>query len=262
MKRTITTAASAVLFLFVGSGSALAQDEEADTPSSRPVEGWTCHYNEGKSRADLDKVNAEWNEWMDETGQEDYFAFLMTPQFFGELNFDVAWIGVYRDGHALGAGTDLWVNEGGELGAKFGEVVNCSSHMAFASQNVRKPQSNDEESDGQFVLNFANCSFEKDDDGAYDEFMAAQKEWNAYADEHGITGGAWIWWPIYGEADDSYDFKYIVGNPDYTALGANWQKFSEGHWRKSEELFGDLLDCDISRVYDASVIREWADSDD
>ena len=107
MRKVITTAASAAVLLMVGAAPVLADEHESDAPPVRPIEGWTCTYNEGKGRADLDKANAAWNEWMDEHDQNDYLAFMMTPQFFGELNFDFAWIGVARDGHAFGKGTDL-----------------------------------------------------------------------------------------------------------------------------------------------------------
>jgi hypothetical protein len=254
-------AASAAVLLAVSAGPVLAQDEESEALPVRPVEGWTCKYNEGKGRADLDEVNEEWNEWMDERGQDDYLAFIMTPQFFGELAFDVAWIGVARDGHAFGAGTDLWLSEGGEVGAKFGEVITCSSHSGFISMNIKRMPPSDEEGDGQFVLNFSNCSFKKEGEGVFEEFMAAQGEWNAYADEHGFDYNAWLWWPLYGESDDSYDFKYVVGASDYTTVGSNWQLYADGHWRKSSDLFEGLLDCDVSRVYDATMVREWADED-
>jgi hypothetical protein len=259
MRKGLILAASVAVILPLG--AVVADDHEDESPNFRPVEGWTCTYNDGKGRADLDKVNAEWNKWMDKNGQEDYLAFLMTPQFYGEWNFDVAWIGVARDGNAFGTGTDAWLTKGGEVGAKFAEVVTCQSHQAFVSMNVKSMPPSDEEGDGKFVLNFSNCSLESEEDGAFDAFMAAQKEWNAYADEHGFDYNAWIWWPMYGEPDDSYDFKYITGSSDYTAVGANWQLYADGHYKKSNEIFNDLLDCDSSRVYDAEMIRTWADED-
>jgi len=260
MRKTITTVVSASLFLFVGLGTAIAEDEESDEPKARPVETWTCDYIDGKGPADLDAVIAEWNNWMDDNGQTNYFAATLTPQYFGERLFDVGWLGVWADGNAMGAGTDLWVTEGGEIGAKYFEVLDCNSHSSFVSLNVKKPPQNDDESDISFVLNFSNCSIE--DDKTFDEFMAAQESWNAYADENGFSSGTWIWFPIAGETNNDYDFKYIVSTADHTTSGANWQLFSEGHWRKSEELFDDLLDCDISRVYDATVVRSVASDDD
>ena len=260
MRKTIATAVSALLFLFVGLGAAIAQEEESDELQAHPVETWTCDYKEGKGPADLDAVNAEWNDWMDDTGQTNYFAITLTPQYFGERLFDVGWLGAWSDGHAMGAGTDLWITEGSEIGAKYSEVLECNSHSSFVSLNVRKPPQNDDDSDVSFVLNFKNCSME--DGKTFDEFMTAQETWNAYADENGFANGTWIWFPIAGETDDDYDFKYIVSTADHTMAGANWQLFSEGHWRKSEELFDDLLDCDISRVYDATVVRLNESDDD
>jgi hypothetical protein len=126
--------------LFGCTGLAVADSHEADGPSFNPVEGWTCNYNDGKGPADLDKTVAAWNEWMDDKGQGDYFAVTMTPNYFGERAFDVAWVGVWRDGNAMGRGADLWINEGGEIADGFSEVLTCDSHANFASQNVKQPE--------------------------------------------------------------------------------------------------------------------------
>ena len=88
------------------------------------------------------------------------------------------------DGDAGAAG------EGGEVAAMFAEVITCSSHSAFISMNVKRMPPSDEEGDGQFVLNFSNCSLKQEGDEAFDDFMAAQEEWNAYADEHGFDYNA------------------------------------------------------------------------
>ncbi len=257
MNKILTTIVSGSLLL--SAGIAIADSHEGDKTKYWPVETWTCKYNEGKGPADLDEVIAEWNDWMDDEDQNDYFAALITPQYYGEWPFDVAWLGVWRDGNAMGTGTDLWLTEGGELGAAFGAVVMCDSHSNFASHEVRTPKRNDDESDKTFVLSFNNCSIKEGK--KFDDFMAAQEAWNAYADEHGIMDGNWVWWPIYGESDDSYDFKYLTGNDDHTEVGANWQLYSEGHYAKSSELFDDILDCDISRMYDGRVLREIAEED-
>lgn len=235
-------------------GSAVAADDEmADEPDYDAVETFTCSYRDGKSWVDLEKVVAEWNAWADDNDTSDYFAAVLTPQFFGEPTFDIGWIGVWPDGNAMGAGLHAWTTSGGKVGMHFSEVITCDSHTGWVSMNLEKPPQNDDEADDSFVLHFSNCSMEEGKD--FDEFLAAQEEWNAYASEHGIVGGTWVWFPIWGESDDSYDFKYIVGEDDYKMTGANWQKFADGHWRKNEELFADLLDCDISRVYDGHVVR-------
>jgi hypothetical protein len=261
VKKSIKAAIAASLALVLGSGIAAAQEEEApEALDAAPVEAWACDYNDGMGPSDLDKVIDEWNDWMDDQGQMNYFAATLTPVYFGERNFDIAWLGAWTDGHAMGSGTDLWITEGRGMQARFFEVLNCSSHTSFVSLNVKEPQDNDGPPSDTFVLNFSNCSFEEDKE--FSDYLAAQNEWNAYADEIGLVGGTWIWFPIAGETDDSYDFKAISSAPDFTTYGANWQLFMDGHFRKSNELFGDILDCDISRTYHATVLRRIASDDD
>ena len=95
----------------------------------------------------------------------------------------------------------------------------------------------------------------------YSEFTAAHKEWSAYADEHGIAEANWVFWPVSGEANNDYDFKFLTGSDDHTAAGANWQLYSEGHFMKSNELMEDLIDCDVSRVYSGRTIRVMANEE-
>jgi len=259
MKKFLTAATSAMMFLFVG-GGAIAQDEEADEVQVHPVEAYTCDYLDSKGPDDLKPVIDAWNAWMDENDVGDYFADIVTPQFYGEWPFDIGWLGAWTDGHAMGRGLDGWVLESGDLPAQFGDVIECSSHTNFGSIQLREQDDTDAEPDDHFVLNFSNCSFTAEED-AFDALMAAQEEWNAYADEHGFMSSSWMWFPFAGEADQDYDFKYVVATDDHTTSGANWQLFAEGHWQKSEELFGDILDCDIGRVYDGTVIRRMADDE-
>jgi len=255
VKTTLMTIASASLFL--SAGFAIADSHEPDKPTFTPVEAYACNYRDGKGPADLEKVNAAWNNWMDDEEQGDYFAALLMPHYYGERQFDVAWLGVWRDGNAMGTGTDLWIDEGGEFGAAYNEVVDCFSHTNYASQRVQQAPDTGEESDGAFVVSFSNCSVKEG--RTFDEYLAAQTDWNAYAEEHGIHESAWVWWPIYGESDDDYHFKIAVGMPDHTTAGANWQLYSEGHYQKWSELFDHLIDCDSARLYDGRVVREMAE---
>lgn len=259
MKKSITAAASAILFL--SAGAALAQDEEESAPLSfTPVEAYACKFNEGKGPADLAAVVKDWNEWMDEEGQTQYFAFTMWPSYYGERNFDVAWFGVWPDGNVMGAGSDHWLSQGQEMNARFYDVLDCGSHTQFASVEMRTPPERDMAPGDTFVLSFSNCSMEEDKN--FDEYAAAQKEWNAYADAHGIIGGAWAMFPVWGESVDAdYDFKAVGSAASYTQLGANWAKFAEGHYQKSNEIFEGLLDCDSPRVYTAMVERMMADEE-
>lgn len=261
MKTNNVTAVLAGLVLASASGAVLAQDEEPENPTMRVVEGWTCDYNEGKGPADLKKANDAWNKWMDETGQKDYYAAILTPYFFGEQNFDFGWLGVARDGNAFGKGSHLWVTEGGsgEVGALFNEAITCKSHTAWVSMVVdpRDGSGDGDESDNDFVLSIANCSIEEGH--TFEEYLEASKAWDAYAKENGIKTVGWAWFPVAGESNNDYGFKGVSAADDFVELGANWQKFLEGHWRKSSELFDDVLDCDVGRIYLGKTIRRWGD---
>lgn len=261
MKKIVTAAMSAMIVLFAGASVAQEEEQEAAQLSFTPVEAYACDFNDGKGPADLAAVVKDWNDWMDEEGQTDYFAFTMSPTFYGERNFDVAWFGVWPDGNAMGAGTDFWLGNGQEYAARYFDVLTCDSHTQFASVQMRQPPESDMDRGDTFVLSFSNCSMEEGK--TFEDYVAAQQEWNAYAEENGITGGAWAMFPVWGEnVEADYDFKAVGSAANYTQLGANWAKYAEGHYRKSNEIFDGLLDCDSSRVYTATVVRMMADDDE
>ena len=158
---------SAATFMCVG--TVWAQDDAAAGPVWVPVETFACNFNDGKSMADLMAVVQEWNAWMDEQGVDDYFASVVTPQFFGEYKMDVGWLGAWKDGNAMGAGLNMWTSEGDEMNAKFFEVLSCAAHTNFASTLLKPPTYDDSDNTG--VLEISNCSVNSSK--TYDEVMAA-----------------------------------------------------------------------------------------
>ena len=137
MNRVRVTAASAALFLLVGSGQVIADNHEDESgPEFIPIEIWACNFEEGKGPDDLNAVNAKWNALMDEQGVTDYFAALMYPNFHNDIGFDVAWIGGWPNGNAMGAGIDmLWDDD--ETNAEYNAILDCPSHSLFASVERR-----------------------------------------------------------------------------------------------------------------------------
>lgn len=254
---------SAGLLLFFGLGSASAQDEENNEPRVRPIEAMACTFNEGKGWDDLKKANAAWNAWMDERGAKDYGGFVMSPAYHSDLKaLDFVWVGVWRDGNAMGADSDAWITEGRDIGKLYEDVSSCSAASTYISRPLKLPKDDgNDETDNRFVVTFRNCSFEQEGEGVWDDFMAAHKEWNAYADENDIPGSAYLWWPGAGEsADADYDFKYLSAWDDHTARGKGWQKYiTDGHWRKRSEILGGKYDCDSPRIYNAWVVRRMGD---
>ena len=50
------------------------------------------------------------------------------------------WLGAFRDGNAMGAGLQNWIENGAELAAAYAEVVDCGAHVAFGSAMYKAPQ--------------------------------------------------------------------------------------------------------------------------
>lgn len=256
MKKIITLLIAAFVPMYLGSGIALADShQEAEQgPRFVPVETWACNYLDGKNLGDLMAFAEKFNAWLDDEEYTDYFAAVVTPSYFGEKKMDVGWLGAWADGNAMGAGTDMWLADGGALAAEFIGIVDCGAHTQFASMMIKTPP-DDESDDKNFVLDFTNCSVK--DGVEFDSVLEAMGTWAKYQEEHGFRNGTWIMFPIFGESNTDYDFKVVNSHESHTTFGAGFELMGNGgHWRKSSELFDSLLDCDIARVYDATQIRE------
>ena len=261
MKRVIVTLASTLLCLGTASAIADSHAEQQDGPGWTPVETWTCDFRDGKTLEDLQEVTAEWNEFLDDEGVDYYFGAIVMPNYFGEIMFDAGWLGAWKDGNAMGSGTDMWLGKGGEVGEKFNEVCTWKSHTNFASTNIKPPPGEDEEDDKSFVLNFSNCKIHEGK--KFDDLMTNMNAWADYATEHGFQHSIWMMFPVYGESNNDYHFKMLEGHDNHAALGADYELMGNGgHWVKRNELMNEVFDCDVPRVYDAMTVRDWADEDD
>lgn len=260
MKRT-TSCLVALASVALAPVPAVAESHDAAPvlPTIVPVDTYTCNFVDGKSMTDLMDVVEEFNDWADDRDITNYYAALLTPQFFGERLFDVGWLGASADGNALGGIMDSWVTSGGEVGAMFNEIIDCSSHSQFASMAIRPPAEN-EDDDTRFVLNFSNCSIR--DEVSFDDVMAGLNAWSEYAAENGFENAMWIMFPIYGESNNDYSFKIVEGYDDYAAFGQDFELMGNGgHWQANSDMLDPLLTCDIARVYDGRTIRRM-ESDD
>jgi hypothetical protein len=259
MKKTMTAVVSTALLMC--SGLAVSEEEAAAGPRWIPVETWTCDFNAGKSMADLEPVIDAWSKWADKRGFTDYFASILTPNYYGELPFDIGWLGAWKDGNAMGAGTDAWVNTGGKVSAMFAEVITCDSHSNFVSTMIKPPVSENEEGDKTFVLDFTNCTIRDGQD--FEAAMAGLTAWAGHQGANGFQNSTYMMFPVFGETNDDYSFKIVEGHDNHTTFGADYELMSNGgHWQKQEELLSGALKCDSPRVYDARVIREMADDEE
>lgn len=253
MRRRVLAYSAVVVCLAAGLTPVIAQ-EEAPSLTVWPVEIYGCEYEEGKGMADLEEATAAWNAWMDESGQHDYWAYLLVPYYHSEeLEFDVLWAGGWQTGAAMGKGLQRWVNEGGELAAGFDAVVDCDTVINFAVLNISEAPDPPEAG----PISFSNCTVEEGKE--FPEALAAVKAWAAYEKEQGIAADHFLLFPAYGESSDAdYNFKWVTIST-WEQLGKAWDQFgSGGGWMKARELFKGLLDCDSSRLYAERRVRSMA----
>ncbi len=233
--------------------TAAAQEEEGDSMHVLPVETFTCKYNEGKSRKDLDKAITTWNAWMDSKGVDSYAAMVLDPYYFGPETFDVAWLGFWTSGDAMGAGTDLYLKEGGDSAKAFAAAVTCDSHSNFASAGLKAPPAGGPPD--SMVLQFSDCSIREGTD--WDALMAGYADWAAYQEAEGYGNGMWMLFPAFGGGNADYDFKEVTSYRDHTAAGKAYEKYGNGGgWQKHMETVAHMLRCDESRVYNVTFVRK------
>ena len=247
------------LFIFlltsVISSTALAEHHESETGLKfAPVEIFICNFNKGKDQDDLDKVIEDWNGWMDETKAEPYSAWIYTAYYNSpDYQFDVAWLGAWPDGKAMGKGTDQWLSAGGAHSAAFDKVMKCSVHSLFASTLLRNGNG---VASPNPVLGFSDCTIGKDSN--FGDAMAAATKWNAYMSDQGSAGSEWFFFPVYG-SDPEWHFKRVNAHSNYAELGADFHRYGTGGgFMKAQEIVAGAYDCGTSRVYNAKLIRGGA----
>jgi len=251
MRRMLT--AIAVSALASTAGPAYADNHEQEARRYVPVETYTCNYRADKGPADLDKVIGNWNKWMDDNGGEDYFAMTLTPHYYGENTFDVGWLGSWPSGDAMGRGTDLWMSKGSDIGQQFNEVIDCESHTNFATTEFKSP--GDGPAPDTLVLAFSDCTG-PDDPSKWPGLMSGLDAWSKYQAETGYHEGSWMMFPAYGGGDFDFDFKMVSGWDNHTEHGQDYQRYSDQQdWDKQGEFIGDLMECDVARLYNAKVLR-------
>ena len=254
MKKALFVNLSAVLTTTLGLTTTWAQ-EQSEEPAIYPVETYTCNYNKGQGPADLEKVIAGWNVYMDEQGADNYFALTLTPHYFGGETFDMGWLAAAPTGEELGAGADSWITSGAKQAAAFAKVLSCDSHSNYATMQIKESLS--QSSPANIVLTFANCSAASDK--TMEDVFAAMDAWTEYSIENGYRNGAWVMFPAYGVDDVDFDFKLVNGYDNHTDMGRDYDQYANGGgYQKHAELLGDVLSCDITRVYDGVIRRRIA----
>lgn len=254
MKKIVSLVCAGAISLCMG--NAVAQDDEVEfeLPSKViPVEVYACRYNDGQGPSNLDSAVNSWTAYMDENAVDSYAAWTLTKVYSGpDQDFDFIWLGAWTDGNAMGAGSDMLYSSGGKILENFGAVADCYSHTSAASLNYKLPEGG---TPANAVLTFSNCNIE--DGKSYPAVAEATREWVGILSEAGSQAAIAHWFPVYGGGgDDTPSFTIFSAYPNHTELGADLERRTNGQlFRKSNALFGDLVKCDVSRVYNATSRR-------
>jgi hypothetical protein len=244
---------SAVAGLLLASAPGLAQVSADGMGKVVPVELYACKFQEGKSNADLAQVVEQWNEFADDSDMDDYAAWLLTPFFYtSEQDFDILWLGAFRDGNAMGEGLQNWISNGQELAAAFAEVVDCGAHVAYSSAMYKAPAGGNAPASG--VITMMDCKLNKGH--RYVDVKAAELKWADHLAKSGSKAAYYHWMPMFGGGDAEFDYKVVFAYPDFEEVGSDVEKFAnEGGRDASREIFGNIDECDDARVYVARSIR-------
>ncbi len=243
------------------SATAVADNHEGidmSTLKFSPVETWTCDYREGKTRADLEAGMAKWTAWMDEKGVNNYTGMTVTPSYFGKDTFEIGWIGAWKDGTTMGSFSDMMAASGNEASADIAQVVTCDTHSNFATMEIKSPGGDTPPEN--LVLTFSDCNVSSPEH--WPDVMDGLFAWAEYQGEQGYTNGSWAMFPVYGGGGEAPDFKLVESYRDYSSLGKDWDKYgNDADWMKYGEIFGEKMQCDVARVYDAKVYRVAEDTE-
>ncbi len=254
--RILVTAIAASL-VSVASVAQENKGEEAVEQPIVPVEIFTCNWRKGKDEGDLAKLNARLKTMMDKDNAP-YSAWTLTPQFrAGEDGFDIAWLGSWTSGAAMGGMVDSrGSGEAAELFSNYNEVVDCSGgHMLMSAVTVHAP---DGPPDDGLVM-FSSCTV--DEDSNMDAAMKAHAKASADIRARGPKGASWLFHPALGFGETDFDYYMVVAMPNYAELGKTFDIFMNGGgWAARQKIYDGVVSCDSPRVYDAKLVRKPASS--
>ena len=81
-------------------------DDHMESAAFFPVEFYHgCEFSRGKDVADLEDPIEDWNEFEDESGNDSYSAWVLTPIFHSNVNFNgetAIWMGTWNSWSDMG----------------------------------------------------------------------------------------------------------------------------------------------------------------
>jgi hypothetical protein len=223
--------------------------EGRDQASGVPIEFFACEWRDGKGMSDLEKVAKKFNQWAEkrDTG---YSAWILTPQFHDNLDYDVGWLGSWPDANDFGRLQDAWMKEGRDIAADFDAVADCGDvHQMATSAVVNAPDG--PPSDG--LVMFSRCNLLEGVTPA--DALAAHRELAGVMRGMGSKGMSWLFYPMLGVSTD-LDYWSVLAFNSYTDLGAGLEMWTNGGgWERAASLLGPVEECAAPVVFDAKLVR-------
>tara|TARA_B100001057_G_scaffold430146_1_gene456726 strand:- start:7614 stop:8372 length:759 start_codon:yes stop_codon:yes gene_type:complete len=228
----------------------LTADDHIDISA---MEGLQCNIRDGKDMDDVMKVISEWNEYGDENFSEPYSAWIFTPVYRtnSDFDFDFMFLGFTETMQAMGKVQDDWQVGGSRIDEKWSRVTDCLGQSININVEVRSPKYSWEEG-GTTYASIRSCTFK--DDKSTSDLAGNDKIWNKYLDEYGFEGGVWRWWPETGSATTfTHDYWNVASFRSVEEYGA-------GRDARLKAMMADtrpeeIHNCDTPRLYKATNIR-------
>ena len=212
-----------------------------------------CQFADGKDMDDVMNVLDEWNEYGDENFSEPFSAWVMTPVYMSNADFDLdfVFLGFADSLSSIGKAEDEFRKGGQRIGEKWERVTDCSGMSLNMNVEARSPK-NDWVEGGINYTMIQSCSF-KDGKSAND-LQANDAVWNQYLDESGFEGGYWRWWPETGSPTNTdYDYLLAVDFSSIEQYGASRDNRLQAMMAGTRP--DEIHECNTPRLYESTNIR-------
>ena len=222
-------------------------------PISYGMEGYQCNYKEGVSFNDLiEFMEKDLNPYADKNWPAPYSGFYLTPflRSGDEIAFDVSWVGFTNNHEDMGIVQDSWFSEdASEIFSRWESLTDCTSQGYYMAIEARTPSIQFVEGKNTFWA-IRSCSL--NEGKTVEDLLASDKEWNAYMDQLGHTGGVWRWVPVAGTSNSfEGDFLMNISFNSWKEYGSIQDDSFWGNTPRPES----VISCDNPRVYSAFSAR-------
>ena len=241
---------------------ALADNHASGNPEwsmGNPVEIYGCSFKDGVNGYEMSMKHAALvNAWGEEHDAfQNHVGQLMWPEFSdGQYPTEFTWLGYWENYADYGADMDKRAEHGAELYVEANKFLEQCSHSEWGAWELFPAE---DWTLGNHVTEFSDC-FYKEGKGDAD-LLVANIAFAKEMSSRGLTGadlGAVQLWPRAGAPaglENAISFKWIRGYPTLSAYADFTNMlWNEGLGSAWNALYGDIVACDSSRVYQSQVM--------